>query len=149
MTFYNNFGSILVLRVRKEKEKKMTLQLVETRKAYLVQFWGTRTHVTSPIFKSKKAAANYVVREGYRVVEDLILLEIDLDKIANNENAVVEQYHISTAKVGFRMSEGDDPYEFVFDSISQSERQKNLLYSMNAFSLPFPMIAKLTNMANV
>ena len=149
MTFYNTCGSILVLRVRKEKDKKMKLELVETRKAYVIQFWGTRTHVTSPIFKSKKAAANYVVREGYRVVEDLLLLEIDLDKIANNENAVVEQYHISTAKVGFRMSEGDDPYEFVFDSISQSERQKNSYFSMNAFSLPFPMIAKLTNMANV
>ena len=149
MTFYNNFGSILVLRVRKENKKKMTLQLVETRKAYVVQFWGTRTHVTSPIFKSKQAAANYVVREGYRVVEDLQLLEIDLDKIANNENAVVEQYHISTAKVGFRMSEGDNPNEFVFDSISQSERQKNSYFSMNAFSLPFSMIAKLTNMANV
>ena len=127
----------------------MTLQLVETRKAYVVQFWGTRTHVTSPIFKSKQAAANYVVREGYRVVEDLHLLEIDLDKIANNENAVVEQYHISTAKVGFRMSEGDDPNEFVFNSISQSERQKNSLYSLNAFSIPFTKIAKLTNMANV
>jgi hypothetical protein len=135
--------------VRKEKDKKMTLQLVETRKAYVVQFWGTRTHVTSPIFKSRHAAANYVVREGYRVVEDLQLLEIDLDKIANNENAVVEQYHISTAKVGFRMSEGDDPYEFVFDSISQSDLQKNSLYSLNAFSIPFPMIAKLTNMANI
>ena len=127
----------------------MTLQLVETRKAYLVQFWGTRTHVTSPIFKSRQAAANYVVREGYRVVEDLQLLEIDLDKIANNENAVVEQYHISTAKVGFRMSEGDDPNEFVLDSISQSERQKNSFYSLNAFSIPFPMVAKFTNMANV
>ena len=149
MTFYNNCGRLSVLRVRKEKDKKMTLQLVETRKAYVVQFWGTRTHVTSPIFKSRQAAANYVVREGYRVVEDLQLLEIDLDKIANNENAVVEQYHISTAKVGFRMSEGDDPHEFVFDSISQSERQKNSLYSLNAFSIPFPMIAKLTNMANV
>ena len=149
MTFYNNCGRLFVLRVRKEKEKKMTLQLVETRKAYVVQFWGTRTHVTSPIFKSRQAAANYVVREGYRVVEDLHLLEIDLDKIANNENAVVEQYHISTAKVGFRMSEGDDPNEFVFDSISQSERQKNSLYSMNAFSLPFPIVTKLTNMANV
>jgi flavin-binding protein dodecin len=149
LTFYNNFGSILVLKERKEKEKKMTFELVETRKAYAVQFWGTRTHVTSPIFKSKQAAANYVVREGYRVVEDLHLLEIDLDKIANNENAVVEQYNISTAKVGFRMSESDDPNEFVFDSISQSESQKNSLYSLNAFSLPFPMIAKLTNMANV
>ncbi len=149
MTFYNTCGNILVLRVRKEKDKKMKLELVETRKAYVIQFWGTRTHVTSPIFKSRQAAANYVVREGYRVVEDLLLLEIDLDKIANNENAVVEQYHISTAKVGFRMSEGDDPYEFVFDSISQSERQKNSYFSMNAFSLPFPMIAKLTNMANV
>ena len=149
MTFYNNCGSILVLRVRKEKEKKMTLQLVETRKAYVVQFWGTRTHVTSPIFKSRQAAANYVVREGYRVVEDLQLLEIDLDKIANNENAVVQQYHISTAKVGFRMSEGDDPYEFVFDSISQSERHKNSFYSLNAFSIPFTKIAVLTNMANV
>ena len=127
----------------------MTLQLVETRKAYVVQFWGTRTHVTSPIFKSRQAAANYVVREGYRVVEDLQLLEIDLDKIANNENAVVEQYHISSAKVGFRMSEGDDPYEFVLDSISQSERQKNSFYSLNAFSIPFPLVAKLTNMANV
>ena len=104
----------------------MTLELVETRKAYVVQFWGTRTHVTSPIFKSRQAGEflNYVVREGYRVVEDLQLLEIDLDKIANNENAVVQQYHISTAKVGFRMSEGDDPYEFVFDSISQSERHR-------------------------
>ena len=149
MTFYNNCGRLSVLRVRKEKDKKMTLQLVETRKAYVVQFWGTRTHVTSPIFKSRHAAANYVVREGYRVVEDLQLLEIDLDKIANNENAVVEQYHISTAKVGFRMSEGDDPYEFVFDSISQSDLQKNSLYSLNAFSIPFPMIAKLTNMANI
>ena len=127
----------------------MTLELVETRKAYVVQFWGTRTHVTSPIFKSKQSAANYVVREGYRVVEDLQLLEIDLDKIANNENAVVEQYHISTAKVGFRMSEGDNPYEFVYDSISQSERQKNSFYSLNAFSIPFTKIAKLTNMANV
>jgi len=149
LTFYNNFGSILVLKERNENKKKMTFELVETRKAYAVQFWGTRTHVTSPIFKSRQAAANYVVREGYRVVEDLQLLEIDLDKIANNENAVVEQYHICTAKVGFRMSEGDDPNEFVFDSISQSERQKNSLYSLNAFSLPFPMIAKLTNMANV
>ena len=149
MTFYNNCGRLSVLKVRKEKDKKMTLELVETRKAYVVQFWGTRTHVTSPIFKSRQAAANYVVREGYRVVEDLQLLEIDLDKIANNENAVVEQYHISTAKVGFRMSEGDDPNEFVYDSISQSERQKNSLYSMNAFSLPLPIIAKLTNMANV
>jgi hypothetical protein len=149
LTFYNNFGSILVLKERNKNKKKMTLELVETRKAYAVQFWGTRTHVTSPIFKSRQAAANYVVREGYRVVEDLHLLEIDLDKIANNENAVVEQYNISTAKVGFRMSEGDDPNEFVFDSISQSERQKNTLYSLNAFSLPFPMIAKLTNMANV
>ena len=127
----------------------MTLQLVETRKAYVVQFWGTRTHVTSPIFKSKQSAANYVVREGYRVVEDLQLLEIDLDKIANNENAVVQQYHISTAKVGFRMSEGDDPNEFVFDSISQSERQKNSFYSLNAFSIPFTKIANLTNLANV
>jgi hypothetical protein len=135
--------------VRKEKDKKMTLQLVETRKAYVVQFWGTRTHVTSPIFKSRHAAANYVVREGYRVVEDLQLLEIDLDKIANNENAVVEQYHISSAKVGFRMSEGDDPNEFVLDSISQSERQKNSFYSLNAFSIPFTKIANLTNMANV
>ena len=149
MTFYNNCGRLSVLRVRKEKEKKMTLQLVETRKAYVVQFWGTRTRVTSPIFKSRQASANYVVREGYRVVEDLQLLEIDLDKIANNENAVVQQYHISTAKVGFRMSEGDDPNEFVFDSISQSERQKNSFYSLNAFSIPFPMIAKLNNMANV
>ena len=137
------------MRVRKEKGKKMTLELVETRKAYVVQFWGTRTHVTSPIFKSRQAAANYVVREGHRVVEDLQLLEIDLDKIANNENAVVQQYHISTAKVGFRMSEGDDPYEFVFDSISQSERHKNSFYSLNAFSIPFPMAAKLTDMANV
>ena len=127
----------------------MTLQLVETRKAYVVQFWGTRTHVTSPIFKSRQAAANYVVREGYRVVEDLQLLEIDLDKIANNENAVVQQYHISTAKVGFRMSEGDDPNEFAFDSISQSERQKNSFYSLNAFSIPFTKIANLTNMANI
>ena len=149
MTFYNNCGRLSVLKVRNETEKKMTFELVETRKAYAVQFWGTRTHVTSPIFKSKQAAANYVVREGYRVVEDLQLLEIDLDKIANNENAVVEQYNICTAKVGFRMSEGDDPNEFVFDSISQSERQKNTLYSLNAFSLPFPMIAKLNNMANV
>ena len=149
MTFYNNCGRLSVLRVRKEKDKKMTLELVETRKAYVVQFWGTRTHVTSPIFKSRQAAANYVVREGYRVVEDLQLLEIDLDKIANNENAVVEQYHISTAKVGFRMSECDDPNEFVLDSISQSERQKNSFYSLNAFSIPFPMVAKLNNMANV
>ena len=133
----------------KEKDIKMTMKIVETRKAYVVQFWGTRTHVTSPIFKSKQSAANYVVREGHRVVEDLQLLEIDLDRIANNENAVVEQYHISTAKVGFRMSEGDDPNEFVFDSISQSERQKNSFYSLNAFSIPFTKIADLTQMANV
>ena len=126
----------------------MTFELVKTRKAYAVQFWGTRTHVTSPIFKSKQAAANYVVREGYRVVEDLHLLEIDLDKIANNENAVVEQYHISTAKVGFRMSEGDDPNEFVFDSIGQSDRGENTFYSMNAFNIPFPTIDKLKQLAN-
>ena len=149
MTFYNNFGSISVLKERNKNKKKMTFELVETRKAYAVQFWGTRTHVTSPIFKSRQAAANYVVREGYRVVEDLQLLEIDLDKIVNNENAVVQQYHISTAKVGFRMSEGDDPNEFVFDSISQSERQKNSFYSLNAFSIPFTKIANLTNMANI
>ena len=134
--------------MRKEKDKKMTLELVETRKAYVVQFWGTRTHVRLLFSKADKLA-NYVVREGYRVVEDLQLLEIDLDKIANNENAVVQQYHISTAKVGFRMSEGDDPNEFVFDSISQSERQKNSFYSLNAFSIPFTKIANLTNMANV
>jgi hypothetical protein len=133
--------------VRKEKEKKMTFELVETRKAYAVQFWGTRTHVTSPIFKSKQAAANYVVREGYRVVEDLHLLEIDLDRIENNENAVVAQYNICTAKVGFRMSEGDDPNEFVFDSIGQSERQKNSFYSLNAFSLPYSTIDKLKQLA--
>ena len=149
MTFYNNFGSISVLKERNKNKKKMTFELVETRKAYAVQFWGTRTHVTSPIFKSRQAVANYVVREGYRVVEDLQLLEIDLDKIVNNENAVVQQYHISTAKVGFRMSEGDDPNEFVFDSISQSERQKNSFYSLNAFSIPFTKIANLTNMANI
>jgi hypothetical protein len=149
LTFYNNFGSISVLKERNKNKKKMTFELVETRKAYAVQFWGTRTHVTSPIFKSRQAAANYVVREGYRVVEDLQLLEIDLDKIVNNENAVVQQYHISTAKVGFRMSEGDDPNEFVFDSISQSERQKNSFYSLNAFSIPFTKIANLTNMANI
>ena len=86
--------------MRKEKDKKMTLELVETRKAYVVQFWGTRTQACL-LFSKQTSAANYVVREGYRVVEDLQLLEIDLDKIANNENAVVEQYHISTAKVGF------------------------------------------------
>ena len=134
--------------MRKEKDKKMTLQLVETRKAYVVQFWGTRTHVTLSYFQKQAIGTNYVVREGYRVVEDLQLLEIDLDKIANNENAVVQQYHISTAK-GLRMSEGDDPNEFVFDSISQSERQKNSFYSLNAFSIPFTKIANLTNMANV
>ena len=126
----------------------MTLELVETRKAYVVQFWGTRTHACL-LFSKVDKLANYVVREGYRVVEDLQLLEIDLDKIANNENAVVQQYHISTAKVGFRMSEGDDPNEFVFDSISQSERQKNSFYSLNAFSIPFTKIDELTNMANV
>ena len=125
------------------------MELVETRKAYAVQFWGTRTHVTSPIFKSNQAAANYVVREGHRVVEDLQLLEIDLDKIANNENAVVQRLYIDTAKVGFRMTEGQDPNEYVLKSIGQSNREENSFYSMNAFSLPFPMIAKLTNMANV
>ena len=137
------------MKERNKNKKKKTLELVETRKAYEVQVRETRTNVTSPIFKSRQAAANYVVREGYRVVEDLHLLEIDLDKIANNENAVVEQYNISTAKVGFRMSEGDDPNEFVFDSISQSERQKNSFYSLNAFSIPFTKIANLTNMANI
>jgi len=149
LTFYNNFGSILVLRVIKEKDTKMTMELVETRKAYIVQFWGTRTHVNSPIFKTKQAAANYVVREGHRVVEDLQLLEIDLDKIANNENAVVQRLYIDTAKVGFRMTEGQDPNEYVLKSIGQSNREENSFYSLNAFSLPFPMIAKLTNMANV
>jgi hypothetical protein len=135
--------------VRKEKDKKMTLQLVETRKAYIVQFWGTRTHVTSPIFKSKQSAANYVVREGYRVVEDLQLLEIDLDRIANNEGAVVQRLYIDTAKVGFRMTEGEDPNEYVLNSIGQSDREENSFYSMNAFSIPFTKIADLTNMANV
>ena len=149
MTFYNNCGRLLVLRVRKKKDKKMTLQLVETRKAYIVQFWGTRTHVTSPIFKSKQSAANYVVREGYRVVEDLQLLEIDLDRIANNENAVVQRLYIDTAKVGFRMTEGEDPNEYVLNSIGQSDREENAFYSMNAFSIPFTKIADLTNMANV
>jgi hypothetical protein len=135
--------------VRKEKDTKMTLELVETRKAYVVQFWGTRTHVTSPIFKSKQSAANYVVREGYRVVEDLQLLEIDLDRIANNENAVVQRLYIDTAKVGFRMTEGEDPNEYVLNSIGQSDREENSFYSMNAFSIPFTKIADLTNMANV
>lgn len=133
----------------KEKDTKMTMEMVETRKAYVVQFWGTRTHVTSPIFKSKQSAANYVVREGHRVVEDLQLLEIDLDRIANNENAVVQRLYIDTAKVGFRMTEGEDPNEYVLDSIGQSERETNSFYSMNAFSIPFTKIADLTNMANV
>lgn len=147
MTFYNNFGRLSVLKERKREQEKMTFELVKTRKAYAVQFWGTITHVTSPIFKSRQAAANYVVREGHRVVEDLHLLEIDLDKIANNENAVVAQYNICTAKVGFRMSESDDPNEFVFDSIGQSERQKNTSYSLNAFSLPYSTIDKLKQLA--
>jgi hypothetical protein len=47
------------------------------------------------------------------------------------------------------MSESDDPNEFVFDSIGQSERQKNSFYSLNAFSIPFTKIANLTNMANI
>lgn len=123
--------------------------MVETRKAYIVQFWGTRTHVNSPIFKTKQAAANYVVREGYRVVEDLQLLEIDLDRISNHENAVVQRLYIDTAKVGFRMTEGEDPNEYVFNSIGQSDREENSFYSMNAFSIPFTKIANLTNMANV
>ena len=102
----------------------MTLELVETRKAYVVQFWGTRTPTLNLLFSKASNHANYVVREGYRVVEDLQLLEIDLDKIANNENAVVEQYHISIAKVGFRMSEGDNPYEFVLiQSVNQSVKR--------------------------
>ena len=122
MTFYNNFGSILVLRVRKEKEKN-DITISRNTQSICSSILGNENTVTSPIFKSRQGA-NYVVREGYRVVEDLQLLEIDLDKIANNENAVVEQYHISSAKVGFRMSEGDDPYEFVLDSISQSECQR-------------------------
>ena len=123
--------------------------MVETRKAYVVQFWGTRTHVTSPIFKSRQSAANYVVREGYRVVEDLQLLEIDLDRISNNENAVVQRLYIDTAKVGFRMTEGENPYEYVLNSIGQSDREENSFYSMNAFSIPFTKIDDLTNMANV
>jgi len=127
----------------------MTMEMVETRKAYVVQFWGTRTHVTSPIFKSKQSAANYVVREGYRVVEDLQLLEIDLDRISNNENAVVQRLYIDTAKVGFRMTEGENPYEYVLNSIGQSDREENSFYSMNAFSIPFTKIDDLTNMANV
>ena len=133
----------------KEKDVKMTMEMVETRKAYVVQFWGTRTHVTSPIFKSRQSAANYVVREGYRVVEDLQLLEIDLDRISNNENAVVQRLYIDTAKVGFRMTEGENPYEYVLNSIGQSDREENSFYSMNAFSIPFTKIDVLTNMANV
>jgi len=133
----------------KEKDKKMTMEMVETRKAYVVQFWGTRTHVTSPIFKSRQSAANYVVREGYRVVEDLQLLEIDLDRISNNESAVVQRLYIDTAKVGFRMTDGENPYEYVLNSIGQSDREENSFYSMNAFSIPFTKIDDLTNMANV
>ena len=148
MTFYNIHGSLFVLRVIKEKDTKMTMELVETRKAYIVQFWGTRTHVNSPIFKTKQAAANYVVREGYRVVEDLQLLEIDLDRISNNENAVVQRLYIDTAKVGFRMTEGENPNEYVLNSIGQSEREENSFYSMNAFSIPFTIIEKLNSMAN-
>jgi hypothetical protein len=125
------------------------MEMVETRKAYIVQFWGTRTHVNSPIFKTKQAAANYVVREGHRVVEDLQLLEIDLDRISNHENAVVQRLYIDTAKVGFRMTEGEDPNEYVFNSIGQSDREENSFYSMNAFSIPFTKIVNLTNMANV
>lgn len=124
------------------------MELVETRKAYIVQFWGTRTHVNSPIFKTKQAAANYVVREGYRVVEDLQLLEVDLDRISNNENAVVQRLYIDTAKVGFRMTEGENPNEYVLNSIGQSEREENSFYSMNAFSIPFTIIEKLNSMAN-
>ena len=149
MTFYNNCGSILVLRVRKEKEKKMTFELVEHRKAYVVQFWGTRRNITSPVFKSKQAAANYVVREGYRVVEDLVLLEIDLDKLENGETAVVERYSISTTGIGFRMSESDNHNEWVFNSIGQNERQKNAFYSFDAQCFDSNTIAKLSNMANV
>ena len=149
MTFYNICGKVLVLRVRKEKDKKMTFELVEHRKAYVVQFWGTRRNITSPVFKSKQAAANYVVREGYRVVEDLVLLEIDLDRIENNETAVVERYSISTAKLGFRMSESDNPNEFVLNSIGQHERQKNAFYSFDAQCFDSNTIAKLSNMANV
>lgn len=148
MTFYNIHGSLFVLRVIKEKDTKMTMELVETRKAYIVQFWGTRTHVNSPIFKTKQAAANYVVREGYRVVEDLQLLEVDLDRISNNENAVVQRLYIDTAKVGFRMTEGENPNEYVLNSIGQSEREENSFYSMNAFSIPFTIIEKLNSMAN-
>ena len=148
MTFYNNFGSINVLKERNKKEKKMTFEIVEHRKAYVVQFWGTRRNITSPVFKSKQAAANYVVREGYRVVEDLVLLEIDLDRIENNETAVVERYNISTAKVGFRMSESDNPNEFVFNSIGQHERQKNAFYSFDAQCFDSNTIAKLSKMAN-
>ena len=149
MTFYKKFGKVYVLRVRKEKEKKMTFELVETRKAYVVQFWGTRRNITSPVFKSKQAAANYVVREGHRVVEDLVLLEIDLDKIENGETAVVERYSISSAGIGFRMSESDNPNEFVFNSIGQHERQKNAFYSFDAQCFDSNTIAKLNKMANV
>ena len=149
MTFYNNCGKVLVLRVRKENKKKMTFELVETRKAYVVQFWGTRRNITSPVFKSKQAAANYVVREGYRVVEDLRLLEIDLDKLENGETAVVERYSISTPGIGFRMSESDNHNEWVFNSIGQNERQKNAFYSFDAQCFDSNTIAKLSNMANV
>ena len=148
MTFYINFGSIFVLRVRNENKKKMTFEIVEHRKAYVVQFWGTRRNITSPVFKSRQAAANYVVREGHRVVEDLVLLEIDLDRIENNETAVIERYNISTAKLGFRMSKSDNPNEFVFNSISQHERQKNTFYNFDAQCFDSNTIAKLSNMAN-
>jgi hypothetical protein len=149
LTFYNICGKVLVLRVRKENKKKMTFELVEHRKAYVVQFWGTRRNITSPVFKSKQAAANYVVREGYRVVEDLRLLEIDLDKLENGETAVVERYSISTAGIGFRMSESDNHNEWVFNSIGQNERQKNAFYSFDAQCFDSNTIAKLSKMANV
>ena len=47
------------------------------------------------------------------------------------------------------MSKSDDPNEFVFDSISQHETQKNAFYNFDAQCFDSNTIAKLTNMANV
>ena len=46
------------------------------------------------------------------------------------------------------MTEGEDPNEYVLDSIGQSEREENSFYSMNAFSIPFTIL-KNNSMANV
>ena len=47
------------------------------------------------------------------------------------------------------MSESDNHNEWVFNSIGQNERQKNVFYNFDAQCFDSNTIAKLSNMANV